>query len=185
MEKNGQYIVLQQSTNRDDVMYKLYDPVEKKLVKRLGPVKRESFARGNGKDLEYLIRAIWKTKQLSTKYHLLSSNCHKFAEFVFKEASLGGKKWSTWISRLFGLRNKKSQTECPANYYEGKKWSISLNRAKGKYFTKQLLYVQHVDKEKDTASTISEQSLRECFLGHTKIFSDPNFSDYLKNPRRS
>jgi hypothetical protein len=118
MEKNGQYIVLQQSTNRDDVMYKLYDPVEKKLVKRLGPVERVShFARGNGKDLEYLIRAIWKTNQLTTKYHLLFSNCQNFAKFVFKEASFGGMKWSTWISSIvdrIGLGNKKIQTEFEA-----------------------------------------------------------------------
>jgi ankyrin repeat protein len=177
MEKNTKNIVLQQSPVKDEVTEKLYNDEKKKLVERLGPVERGSIVIGNGKELEYLIRAIWKTKQLSTKYHLLSSNCHKFAEFVFKEASLGGKKWSTWISRLFGLRNKKSQTECPANYYEGKKWSISLNRAKGKYFTKQLLYVQHVDKEKDTASTISEQSLDEYFLNSSKIFSD------LSNPK--
>ncbi|XP_046457478.1 delta-latroinsectotoxin-Lt1a-like [Daphnia pulex] len=118
MEKNGQYIVLQQSPNLGDVMYKLYDPVEKKLVKRLGPVKRECFARGNGKELEYLIRAIWKTKQLSTKYNLLFSNCQNFAEFVFKEASFGGNKWSTWISSFvnrIGLSHKKSQTEIEAD----------------------------------------------------------------------
>ncbi len=113
MEKNGQYIVLQQSPNVDDVMYKLYDPEEKKLVRRLGPVKRESFARGNGKELEYLIRAIWKTNQLSKKYNLLSSNCQNFAKFVFKEASLGRMKWSTPISWIG--RNKKSQTEIEAD----------------------------------------------------------------------
>ncbi len=115
MEKNGQYIVLQQSPVKEDVMYKLYDPEKKILVKRLGPVKRESFARGNGKELEYLIRAIWKTNQLNTPYHILFSNCQNFAEFVFKEASYGEKKWSTWISRRFGLRNKNSQTVIEAN----------------------------------------------------------------------
>ncbi|XP_046647766.1 uncharacterized protein LOC124337789 [Daphnia pulicaria] len=120
MEKNGQYIVLQQSPNMDDVEEKLYDPEEKKLVKRLGPVKRESFIRGNEKDLEYLIRAIWETNQLSTKYNLLSSNCQDFAEFVFEEASFGGMKWSTPISRL---RNKKSHIEIEAGLqkYNGRK----------------------------------------------------------------
>jgi ankyrin repeat protein len=123
MEKNGQYIVLQQSPNMKDVMFNLYDPEEKKLVKRLGPVERGSFARGNGKDLEYLIRAIWKTNQLSKKYHLLFSNCQNFAEFFFKEATMGENKWSTWISRRFGLRNKKSQTEIEADTlkYNGRK----------------------------------------------------------------
>jgi hypothetical protein len=99
-------------------MYKLYDHEEQKLVKRLGPVKRESFARGNGKELEYLIRAIWKTNQLTTKYNLLSSNCQNFAEFVFKEASLGRMKWSTWITAFvdrIGLSHKKSQIEIEAD----------------------------------------------------------------------
>jgi hypothetical protein len=54
--------------------------------------------------------------------------------------------------------------------------------AKGKKFLRQLLYVQHVDKEKDTASEIPEQSLREYLLNDSKIFSDSTFSEYLKNP---
>jgi ankyrin repeat protein len=126
MEKNGQYIVLQQSPNIVDVMYKLYDHEEQKLVKRLGPVKRESFARGNGKELEYLIRAIWKTNQVSTKYNLLFSNCQNFAEFVIEKACFRGNKWSTWISSIvdrIGLSNKKSQTEIEADTlkYNGRK----------------------------------------------------------------
>jgi hypothetical protein len=61
--------------------------------------------------------------------------------------------------------------------------SGSLDLAKGKKFLNQLLYVQHVDKEKDTTSTISEQSLREYLLVNHKIFSDSNFSEYLRNPK--
>jgi ankyrin repeat protein len=126
MEKNGQYIVLQQSPNEDDVTEKLYDPEEKKLVKRLGPVKRERFIRGNEKELEYLIRAIWKTNQLSTKYNLLFSNCQNFASFVIEKASFRGNKWSTPISAFvdrIGLSNKKSQSEIKANTlkYNGRK----------------------------------------------------------------
>jgi ankyrin repeat protein len=127
MEKNGQYIVLQQSPNLGDVILKLYDPEEKKLVERLGPVKHRRIVKGNGKELEYLIRAIWKTKQLSTKYHLLFSNCQNFAEFVFKEASFGRMKWSTWISRRFGLSNKKSQIEIEAD-------TLNYNRRKDAKF---------------------------------------------------
>jgi ankyrin repeat protein len=126
MEKNGQYIVLQQSPVKEDVIYKLYDPVEKELVERLGPVKHRRTARGNEKELEYLIRAIWKTNQLSTKYNLLSSNCQNFAEFVFEEASFGGNKWSTWISTFvdrIGLGNKKIKPEFEADTlkYHGRK----------------------------------------------------------------
>jgi hypothetical protein len=138
LEKNGQYIVLQQSPNVDDVMFKLYDPEEKKLVKRLLPVELPESATGNYKDLEYLLQAIWETNQLSTKYHLLSSNCQNFAEFVFKEASFGGKgyKWSTWISRRFGLRNKKSQIEIESdtkfNYRKDAKFAFYKAMAEGK-----------------------------------------------------
>jgi hypothetical protein len=95
-------------------------------------------ATGNYKDLEYLLQAIWETNQLSTKYHLLSSNCQNFAEFVFKEASFGGKgyKWSTWISRRFGLRNKKSQIEIESdtkfNYRKDAKFAFYKAMAEGK-----------------------------------------------------
>jgi hypothetical protein len=94
MEKNGKYIVLQQSPVKDEVTEKLYDDEKKEFVKRLGPVKRKNVVIGNGKELEYLIRAIWKTNQLSTKYHLLLSNCQHFASFVIEKATMGEKKWS-------------------------------------------------------------------------------------------
>jgi hypothetical protein len=61
--------------------------------------------------------------------------------------------------------------------------SGSLHHSKGGNFTEQLLYVQHVDKEKDKASTISEQSLHEYLLNNSQIFSDSNFSKYLKTPK--
>jgi hypothetical protein len=51
-------------------------------------------------------------------------------------------------------------------------------------FHKQLLYVQHCKETKDTTSTISQQSIREYFLrSDIKIFSDSNFSEYLKTPK--
>jgi hypothetical protein len=58
----------------------------------------------------------------------------------------------------------------------------SSDLAKGKYFRKQLLYVQHVDKEKDTDSEFSEQSLHEYFLKDSQIFSDSHFSRYERTP---
>jgi ankyrin repeat protein len=130
MEKNGQYIVLQQSPNDDDVEKKLYDPVEKKLVQRQEPVEQGRYVTGNEKELEYLLRAIWNTKQLSTTYNLLFSNCQNFAEFVFEEASFGGMKWSTWISAFvdrIGLSHKKSQTEIEAD-------TLDYNRRKDAKF---------------------------------------------------
>ena len=49
LEKNGKYIVLQQSPVKKDVMYKLYDPEKKKHVQRLEPVKLRESARNNYK----------------------------------------------------------------------------------------------------------------------------------------
>jgi hypothetical protein len=58
LEKNGKYIVLQQSLVKKDVMYKLYDPEKKEHVQRLEPVELRESARGNYKTLVYLLRAI-------------------------------------------------------------------------------------------------------------------------------
>ncbi|EFX68518.1 hypothetical protein DAPPUDRAFT_114502 [Daphnia pulex] len=56
--------------------------------------------------------------------------------------------------------------------------------AKGGNFTNLLLYVQHVDREKDMASTISDISLREyLLLENHKIFTDTNFAEYMRNPK--
>ncbi len=58
LEKNGQYIVLQQSPVKDDVTEKLYDPERKEHVQRLGPVKLLESARSNLDVLINLLRAI-------------------------------------------------------------------------------------------------------------------------------
>jgi hypothetical protein len=47
LEKNGKYIVLQQSLEKDDVTQKLYDAEKKDHVKRFEPVKTQKSARGN------------------------------------------------------------------------------------------------------------------------------------------
>lgn len=59
--------------------------------------------------------------------------------------------------------------------------STSAPLAKGKQFLQKLLYVQHVDKEKDTASEIPEHSLHEYLIADRKEFSSPHFREYLKN----
>ncbi|XP_046647767.1 serine/threonine-protein phosphatase 6 regulatory ankyrin repeat subunit B-like [Daphnia pulicaria] len=168
MEKNGQYIVLQQSPVKEDVMYKLYDPEKKILVKRLGPVKRESFARGNGKELEYLIRAIWKTNQLTTKYNLLFSNCQHFAEFVFKQASYGEKKWSTWISSVvdrIGLRNTKTKSEVTGTE---SKYTSNLVDGKGIFYNA-MIKGRRKDFE-DLAGKLTSESLNSVdSLGYTLL----------------
>jgi hypothetical protein len=56
--------------------------------------------------------------------------------------------------------------------------STSSDLAKGKKFLKQLLYVQHVDKKKDTASEIPERSLHEYFITDREVFSDKELTEY-------
>jgi hypothetical protein len=59
--------------------------------------------------------------------------------------------------------------------------STSAPLAKGKKFLQKLLYAQHVDKEKDMASEIPEQSLHEYLIADRKEFSNPDFREYLRN----
>ncbi len=44
------------------------------------------------------------------------------------------------------------------------------------------VYVQHVDKKKDTASEIPERSLHEYFIIDREVFSDKELTEYLKHP---
>jgi ankyrin repeat protein len=97
LEKNGHYIVLQQSPNKDDVTQKIYN-AEKKETKRLEPVRERENAVGNYRPLEGLLRALWETSQLSNPYHLLISNCQNFTTFVFEKSTFQENKWSTPIS---------------------------------------------------------------------------------------
>ena len=94
LEKNGSYIVLQQSLDEDDVTRKIYD-AKKEETKRPEPVKELKSASGNRMVLESLLQVIWNTKQLRRRYNFLTSNCQNFASFIFKELNDEGKKWST------------------------------------------------------------------------------------------
>jgi ankyrin repeat protein len=113
MEKNGQYIILQQSPNERDVTHNIYDPEKKMFVERFGQVVSKVEARGNFKAFKNLLRAIWETSQINTNYNLLFANCQNFASFVFKKANYRQEfKWSTWISALsdlFEFRKKKTE----------------------------------------------------------------------------
>ena len=86
LEKNGKYIVLQQSTEMNDVMDKIYDAKEAESVERYGSVKEEIFAMGNFSSLADLLQVIWETNQISEPYHLLYSNCQNFASFILKNS---------------------------------------------------------------------------------------------------
>jgi ankyrin repeat protein len=117
LEKNGKYIVLQQSTEMDDVVEKLYDAEKGQSVERYGRVKIKKFAMGNFKPLEDLMRVIWETNQISDPYHFLYSNCQNFASFIFEKLNGERKKWSTGVSAIVDLlrvRKKKPGSEVNA-----------------------------------------------------------------------
>ena len=97
MEKNGKYIILQQSSELTEVCERVYDVEKGNTVKRLGPVKELTWAIGNHQTFLKLFQSLWQTNQLNQTYHVLSSNCHNFASFVFEKANGEGKKWSTAI----------------------------------------------------------------------------------------
>ncbi len=111
LEKNGKYIVLQQSPNQDDVINKIYDTEKKKSVERLGPIKKgKSYSIAVFDRVENVLRIIWESNQLSNRYHFLFSNCQNFASFVFEKLCHGRKKWSTKTSAIvdrIGWKNKK------------------------------------------------------------------------------
>ena len=58
--------------------------------------------------------------------------------------------------------------------------STSSDLAKGKKFLKKLQYVQHVDKEKDTASEIPELTLQDLLADRT-VVHDSNSTENLGN----
>ena len=57
--------------------------------------------------------------------------------------------------------------------------STSSDLAKEKKIFQKLLYVQHVDKERDTVSETSDRDVEENFLGDRTNFTDPGFMEYL------
>ena len=90
LEKNGKYIILQQSTNEKDVVDTTFDVNENKMNRRLLPVKELISAKGNG-DLENILESLIFSNQLELLYHLWSANCQRFASYIFKKANGEGK----------------------------------------------------------------------------------------------
>ena len=116
LEKNGNYIVLQQSTNQDDVYGKKYDTEKKTSVERHGEVKIKKYALGNDATLKYLLQVIWETNQIIDPYHLLYSNCQNFASFIFEKLNGEREKWSTYLGAVFGrLRGRKKKAAIEVN----------------------------------------------------------------------
>ena len=63
--------------------------------------------------------------------------------------------------------------------------STSSDLAKGKKFLKKLFYVQHLDKDKDTTSEISDRYIQQYLLADRIHFHDSNFTEYLKSPKEN
>ncbi|EFX78135.1 hypothetical protein DAPPUDRAFT_320614 [Daphnia pulex] len=113
IEKNGRYIILQQSPSIKEVSESVYDVERRKTVRRLGPVKELTRANVNNTWLKGLFESIWETEQLNQPYHLFTSNCQIFASFVFEKVNDEGKKWSTLISGIVDSFGNKKETIRP------------------------------------------------------------------------
>jgi hypothetical protein len=150
IEKNGHYIVLQQSPYKYDVDRRIYDTEKKRLVQRLEPVKKQKSGWGHYKCLEYLLRAIWETSQLNNDYHLLFANCQNFASFVFEKANCEGKKWSTPISAIADIfRSKCTVSISPGQMEYYAKLKLSLEDIKFAHY-KAMMERNRKDLEKVT-----------------------------------
>jgi ankyrin repeat protein len=101
-EKNGEYIVLQQSPNEKDVTECIYDNTKTKNISRLKPVKEEIRAPAQG-TLENLLRYFLNTGQFSLSYHLFLSNCWQFAKLIFDKLNTTWKEWTPPV----GYKNLK------------------------------------------------------------------------------
>ena len=66
----------------------------------------------------------------------------------------------------------------------GNSGSTSSGLAKGEEFTDKLLYVQHLDKDRDTASETPDRNLQEYLLAKRTNFTDPSFKQYLFNNQK-
>jgi ankyrin repeat protein len=97
LEKNGKYIILQQSLNKTDVVDTTFDVNQEKMNQRLLPVKELISAKGNG-DLESVLESLLVSNQLGLLYHLWSANCQRFASYVFRKCNGEGKTWKTLAS---------------------------------------------------------------------------------------
>lgn len=61
---------------------------------------------------------------------------------------------------------------------------ISSDFTEREQFRQTLLYVQHVDEEKDTASETPDRNLKEYLVSADRTdFTDLSFTKYLRNPR--
>ena len=116
LEKNTQSIVLQQSTQMNDVLNKIYDAKEGQRLERYGEVKLKKWAMGNDTTLQHLLRVIWENNQIIHRYNLLYSNCQNFASFIFEKLNGQNEKWSTSVSSIFGrLSGRKKKTGIELN----------------------------------------------------------------------
>ena len=157
LEKNGTYIVLQQSLNKDDVTKELYDS-EKKETKRFEPVEELKVAKGNGKTIRYLLRVIWETSQLNKRYNLLTSNCQNFASIIFKK--LTGRQWRTKTSALVDYlrRIDKKKQMLPPIKVDAVKYESIINDDKFDYY-KAIIEGRKKDFEELIEKNMTRESL--------------------------
>jgi hypothetical protein len=188
LEKNGTYIVLQQSLNKDDVTKKTYGD-EKKETKRLEPVEKLESTNGKGQSIKYLLQVIWETSQLNKRYNLFFSNCQNFTSIIFKK--LTGGKWQTVTSALidyFRRIDLKRKEKMMSHIKEDQvKYASIINDDKFDYY-KAIIEGRKEDFEELIENNMTTESLNSVDLqGYTLLewatafsTSDWPMDQYLK-----
>jgi ankyrin repeat protein len=128
LEKNGKYIVLQQSPNKDDVINKIYDTKQNESIKRFGQVTGYESDEEKFLSVKDLLEAIWGDNQFKKKYNLWTSNCQHFTSFIYE--NITGKKWSTTMVNQFGS-NEEIQ---PGINVGARKYNLIINNEKFDYY---------------------------------------------------
>jgi ankyrin repeat protein len=97
LEKNNDYIVLRQSTNEAQVINTNIHQERTRPIQLL--IESD---RGKG-SLKHLLKELYTACQIPDPYHVIGSNCQKFASFIFEKANGEGKMWQEPTRRGFTL----------------------------------------------------------------------------------
>jgi ankyrin repeat protein len=86
LEKDTEYIILQRSSNKENVK----DKLEGKQRKKVKPIREDLKGKGTIKDL---LALLWAHQLIAEKYHIWKSNCHSLVTFVGEQITEIGYKY--------------------------------------------------------------------------------------------
>lgn len=97
LEKNNDYIVLRQSTNEAQV---INTNIHQERTRPIEMLIESDRGKGSLKDL---LKELYTACQIPDPYHVIGSNCQKFAAFIFEKANDEEKMWQEPTKRGFTL----------------------------------------------------------------------------------